>query len=63
MSHMYIYVGFPDAVTGSRICTKCLMPTTKTYVLELVDIDGITPIGTRVACKDCQVWLTRLKEI
>jgi len=62
MAALRHYVHFRDTPDVEGLCPKCFNPALKTYVLEVIDLDGITMIGERIACRDCKVWVEPLKE-
>jgi|GEM_PF-5671556 len=57
------YVHFKDSPTPDGLCPKCFNPALKLYHLQRIDMDGITTIGTRVACRDCRIWIEPTKEL
>lgn len=63
MAAISMYVSHSDTPQPDGLCPKCWNPALKRYVLQTVDIDGITLKGTRVACRDCKVWLTDLEPL
>lgn len=57
------YVHYRETPTPDGLCPICFNPALKTYHLLRIDMDGITPIGTRVACRDCRKWIEPVKEL
>ncbi|AUG84838.1 hypothetical protein SEA_SHARKBOY_42 [Microbacterium phage Sharkboy] len=57
------YVHFRETPAPDGLCPKCFNPALKTYHLQRIDLDGITTIGTRVACSDCRIWIEPVKEL
>ncbi|QOP64278.1 hypothetical protein QDW16_gp26 [Microbacterium phage Quenya] len=62
MAAIHTYVHFRDTPTPDGLCPRCLNPALKQFTLQRLDWDGITNIGTRVACTDCRIWIEPLKE-
>jgi len=62
MAAITMYTAFKESPRPDDLCPKCLNPALKLYTLQKVDLDGITVIGTRVACRDCRIWIGPLKE-
>ena len=63
MTAIQQYVHFRDTPAApDALCPKCFKPALKRYILQRVDMDGITPIGERIACTDCKTWVEPLKE-
>lgn len=56
------YVRFRDTPRVDGLCPKCFNPSLKLYILQRINWDGITNLGERVACADCHIWTTDLKE-
>jgi len=61
MAAITIYTHFRDDPRPDGLCPKCFNPSLRTYTLQRIDMDGITPIGNRVACRDCNKWITKLE--
>jgi hypothetical protein len=55
------YYALPETVRTDGLCPYCFLPSLRTYTLIKLDIDGVTTLGTRVMCRDQQVWTTALK--
>lgn len=62
MAAIHQYVVFRDTVHPSDLCPRCFKPSLRLHQLQKMDLDGITPIGTRIYCRDEKVWITELKE-
>ena len=62
MAAIHIYV-VADVPQPDDLCPTCFKPALKRYVLETIDITGITPRGTRVACTDCKTWQSDLEPL
>ena len=56
------YSRFKDTPRVDDLCPKCFNPALKLFILQRIDLNGITPIGERIACTDCKVWIGPLKE-
>lgn len=56
------YVHFKDTPDVDGLCPKRFNPALKEFTLQRIDLNGITTLGTRVACTDCRDWVTPLKE-
>lgn len=63
MAAIQMYVHFKDTPDVEGLCPKCLNPALKKYTLERITIDGITFMGTRIACTDCRTWLEPVQTI
>lgn len=61
MASIKLYVPQRDAERPDGLCPKCFNPSLKRYTLTLISMDGLTPLGDRVACRDCNVWTTKLE--
>lgn len=62
MAAIRLYTHFRETPPVDGLCPKCSNPALKSYTLQRISIDGITPIGMRVACADCHVWIGPIKE-
>jgi hypothetical protein len=62
MAAIHQYAHFRDTPEVDGLCPHCFNPALKRYVLQRIDLDGITNVGERIACTDCKVWTTKLKE-
>ncbi len=62
MAAIVHYTHHRGAVRPDGLCPHCFNPALKEFTALRIDMDGVTPIGTRVMCSDCRVWITPLKE-
>jgi hypothetical protein len=62
MAAINMWVHFRETPDVDGLCPKCFNPALKRYTLQRVDMDGITFLGQRVACRDCKDWVTPLEE-
>lgn len=58
MAAINIYVHDKTKEDPDGLCPNCSLPTLKTYVLERIDMTGITLVGERIACRDERVWVS-----
>ena len=56
------YVHFRDTPAVDGLCPRCFNPALKEFTLQRINLEGITTLGTRVACSDCHIWTGPLKE-
>jgi hypothetical protein len=62
MAAIQIYVRFSDTPRVDGLCPKCWKPALRQYILQNIDLDGITTLGTRTACSDCHIWVEPLQK-
>ncbi|QJD49860.1 hypothetical protein QDW19_gp45 [Microbacterium phage AvGardian] len=62
MAAIIHYTHFRRTERPDGLCPHCLNPALKEFTAQRIDMDGVTPVGTRVACVDCRVWLGPIKE-
>lgn len=63
MASIHHYVHYKETPRVDALCPKCFNPALKQYTLVRIDMDGITDVGTRVACRDCKVWIEPIQEL
>lgn len=57
MAAIRMWVPFRETPRPDGLCPICFNPSLKVYTLQQVDLDGITPIATRIGCRDCNKWI------
>lgn len=62
MAAAYHYTHYRETPRPDGLCPHCHNPALKTFTRIRIDWDGVTDVGTRVACTDCRVWIEPLKE-
>ena len=62
MAAIHNYAHFRDTPDIDELCPKCFNPALKKFILQRIDLTGGTDLGERVACTDCKIWITPVKE-
>lgn len=62
MAAIKAYAVFKEQPRIDELCPKCWNPALKTATYQQIDLSGVTPLGTRVYCRDCHIWTEDLQE-
>ena len=57
MAAIRLWVPFRETPRPDGLCPICFNPSLKTFTLQSVDLDGITPLAHRDGCRDCNKWI------
>jgi hypothetical protein len=62
MASIKVWVAPREQPFIDELCPRCHNPSLKVYILERIDLSGITPLGERLVCTDDNKWAGPYKE-